>query len=190
MKPFLKSQKNDANDAKEISEVVVPTCDLFPANPLNSKTLQTLHRVRSRLIGCCMQLGIRFVVCWLNTGLWFPLYLSHVRNALPQLIEAENSLLSGTDRQLLAGLYEELCALKRRIEAMDEQIHRIHQSNILCQRIDAIEGVGPVIATAVVAAIADGRSFHNGRQFAALAGLFRDSIPVARSTGSWASPNA
>jgi len=75
------------------------------------------------------------------------------------LIEENNPLLSGFGRQLLGALYEELCALEQRIAAMEERIQQIHRSNALCQKIAAVEGVGPVIATAVVAAIADGRAF-------------------------------
>ncbi len=106
-------------------------------------------------------------------GPWFARRIRHFVASSSQpgaqgpakLIEEENSLLSGLGRQLLAGLCQELCALEHRsIEAMEEQIDHIHHSNVLCQRIAAIEGVGRVIATAVVAAIADGRAFHNGRQ--------------------------
>jgi transposase len=79
----------------------------------------------------------------------------------------------------LAALYEELCALEQRIEKMEEQVHQIHRNNPLCQRIAAVEGIGPITATAVVAAIADGRSFHNGRQFAAWVGL----VPRQHSSG-------
>src|SRR5438552_16483218 len=111
----------------------------------------------------------------------------------PGLIEENNPLLSGFGRQLLGALYEELCALEQRIAAMEERIQQIHRSNALCQKIAAVEGVGPVIATAVVAAIADGRAFHNGRQFAAWIGLveapFRDHQPrrslPAHALDSW-----
>ncbi len=180
VKPFLKSQKNDANDAEAICEAVSrPNMRFVPSKSIEQQDLQALHRVRSRLIGCRTQLGNQIRGLLAEYGIVLPLHLSQVRKALPQLIEEENSLLSGMGRQLLAGLYEELCALERRIEAMEEQIHRIHRSNVLCQRIATIEGVGPVIATAVVAAIADGRAFHNGRQFAAWVGL----VPRQHSSG-------
>jgi transposase len=180
VKPFLKSQKNDANDAEAICEAVSrPNMRFVPSKSIEQQDLQALHRVRSRLIGCRTQLGNQIRGLLAEYGIVLPLHLSQVRKALPQLIEEENSLLSGMGRHLLAGLYEELCALERRIEAMEEHIQRIHHSNVLCQRIAAVEGVGPVIATAVVAAIADGRAFHNGRQFAAWVGL----VPRQHSSG-------
>ncbi len=104
---------------------------------------------------------------------------SQVRKALPELVEEDSLLLSGFGRRLFASLYEELCTLEQRIDAIEEQIHRIYHSTELCLKIGAVEGVGPVIATAVVAAIADGRAFHNGRQFAAWLGL----VPRQHSSG-------
>jgi len=97
--------------------------------------------------------------------------------------------LSGFGRQLLAALYEELCALEQRIEKMEEQVQQIHRSNTLCQKVAAVEGIGPVTATAVIAAIADGRTFHNGRQFAAWTGLVPCNIPAATSSGTSESPS-
>jgi len=76
-------------------------------------------------------------------------------------------------------LYEELCALEQRIQKMEEQIQQIPRGNALCQKIAAVEGIGRVTATAVVAAIADGRTFPNGRQFTAWIGL----VPRQHSSG-------
>jgi hypothetical protein len=65
-----------------------------------------------------------------------------VRATLPRLIEDDNPLLSGFGRQLLAALYEELCALEQRISKMEEQVQQIHGSNPLCQKITAVDGIG------------------------------------------------
>lgn len=88
-------------------------------------------------------------------------------------------MLSGFGRQLFASLYEELCALEERIAALEKHLERIFQQSETCHRLAAVEGVSPVIATAVIAAIANGRSFHNGRQFAAWVGL----MPLQHSSG-------
>lgn len=130
VKPFLKSQKNDANDAEAICEAVSrPDMRFVPSKSTEQQDLQAPHRVRSRLIGCRTQLGNQIRGLLAEYGIVLPLHLSQVCKALPQLIEEENSLLSGMGRQLLAGLYEELCALERRIVAMEEQIRRIRHSN-------------------------------------------------------------
>jgi transposase len=131
------------------------------------------------MIGSRTRLGNQIRGLLAEYGLALPLHLSQVRKALPELIEEDTILLSGFGRRLFASLYEELCALEQRIEAMEEQIHRVYRSTELCQKIGAVEGVGPVIATAVVAAIADGRAFHSGRQFAAWLGL----VPRQHSSG-------
>jgi len=180
VKPYLKSQKNDANDAEAIAEAVSrPSMRFVPKKSIEQQDLQALHRIRSRMIGSRTQLGNQIRGLLAEYGIALPLHLSQVRKALPELIEEDNVLLSGFGRRLFASLYEELCALEQRIEAMEEQIHQIYRSTEMCQKIGAVEGVGPVIATAVVAAIADGRAFHNGRQFAAWLGL----VPRQHSSG-------
>ncbi len=180
VKPYLKSQKNDANDAEAIAEAVSrPSMRFVPKKSIEQQDLQALHRIRSRMIGSRTQLGNQIRGLLAEYGIALPLHLSQVRKALPELIEEDNILLSGFGRRLFASLYEELCTLEQRIKAMEEQIHQIYRSTELCQKIGAVDGVGPVIATAVVAAIADGRAFHNGRQFAAWLGL----VPRQHSSG-------
>lgn len=180
VKPYLKSQKNDANDAEAIAEAVSrPSMRFVPKKSIEQQDLQALHRIRSRMIGSRTQLGNQIRGLLAEYGIVLPLHLSQVRKALPELIEEDGILLSGFGRRLFASMYEELCALEQRIEAMEEQIHQVYRSTELCQKIGAVEGVGPVIATAVVAAIADGRAFHNGRQFAAWLGL----VPRQHSSG-------
>src|SRR5438876_11048368 len=172
VKPYLKSQKNDANDAEAICEAVSrPSMRFVPSKSIEQQDLQALHRIRSRMIGSRTQLGNQIRGLLAEYGIVLPLHLSQVRRSLPRLIEEDNPLLSGFGRQLLAPLYEELCTLEQRIAKVEEQVQQIHRGNALCQKIAAVEGVGPVTATAVVAAIADGRTFHNGRQFAAWVGL-------------------
>lgn len=180
VKPYLKSQKNDANDAEAICEAVSrPNLRFVPSKSIEQQDLQALHRIRSRMIGSRTQLGNQIRGLLAEYGIVLPLHLSQVRAALPRLIEDDNPLLSGFGRQLLAALYEEFCALEQRIDKVEEQVRQIHRSNPLCQKIAAVDGIGPVTATAVVAAIADGRSFHNGRQFAAWIGL----VPRQHSSG-------
>lgn len=180
VKPYLKSQKNDANDAEAIAEAVSrPSMRFVPKKSIEQQDLQALHRIRSRMIGSRTQLGNQIRGLLAEHGIVLPLQLSQLRKALPELIEEDSLLLSGFGRSLFALLYKELCALEQRIEAMEEQIRQVYRSTELCQKIGAVEGVGPVIATAVVAAIADGRAFHNGRQFAAWLGL----VPRQHSSG-------
>jgi transposase len=95
------------------------------------------------------------------------------------LFAEDHPLLTPFSRELFASLYEELCGIDERVQAMEQRVQRVFQANDQCQKIAAIEGVGPLTATAMVAAIADGKAFRNGRQFAAWLGL----VPRQHSSG-------
>jgi transposase len=180
VKPFLKAQKNDQNDAAAICEAVSrPQMRFVAQKTVEQQDLQALHRVRSRLIGCRTQLGNQIRGLLSEYGIVLPQHLSQVRQALPQLIAESEARLSGSAKRLFAELYDELQALDGRILAMDSKLQEAFQQNALCQRIAAVEGVGPVTATALVAAIANGSTFRNGRQFAAWIGL----VPRQHSSG-------
>jgi transposase len=180
VKPYLKGQKNDPSDAAAICEAVSrPEMRFVAPKSIEQQDLQALHRIRSRLIGCRTQLGNQIRGLLAEYGIILPLHLSHLRMELPALFSEEHPLLSSFARELFAGLYEELCAADQRIHSLEERIRAVFQSQALCQKIAAVEGVGPVIATAIVGAVADGKMFRNGRQFAAWLGL----VPRQHSSG-------
>jgi transposase len=141
--------------------------------------LQALHRIRSRLLGNRTQLGNQIRGLLAEYGIIVPLHLSQLRVHLSALVDGPHPQLTSFAQELFASLYEELCAIDDRVEAMQTRISRVFASQEACQKIAAVEGVGPLIATAVVAAIADGRAFRNGRQFAAWLGL----VPRQHSSG-------
>ena len=180
VKPYLKGQKNDAGDAAAICEAISrPEMRFVPQKSLGQQDLQALHRIRSRLIGCRTQLGNQIRGLLAEYGIVIPLHLSQLRKQLPGLFAEDHPLLTAFSRELFTSLYEELCAVDKRIQAMEERIQRVFQANEQCQKIAAVEGVGPVIATAMVAAVSDGKVFRNGRQFAAWLGL----VPRQHSSG-------
>lgn len=180
VKPYVKSQKNDANDAEAICEAVSrPSMRFVPAKSVEQQDLQCLHRVRSRLIGCRTQLVNQIRGLLAEYGIVLPQHVAQLRRHLPSLLEDDNNELTRSTRYLFHSLYEELMELETRIAAADERIDRAFRENAECQRIAAVEGIGPVTATAVVAAISDGRAFRNGRQFAAWLGL----VPRQHSSG-------
>lgn len=103
-----------------------------------------------------------------------------LRRGLPLIIEDAANELTAFSRRLFASLYDELLSLEEKIEAIDEQIRAVYQGNEACQRIAAVEGIGPLIATALVAAMSDGKIFKNGRQFCRMAGA---RTPAALQAG-------
>jgi transposase len=180
VKPYVKSQKNDANDAEAICEAVSrPSMRFVPPKAVEQQDMQCLHRVRSRLIGCRTQLVNQIRGLLAEYGIVLPQHVAQLRRHLPALLEDDSNELTSSTRRLFHSLYEELVELETRIAAADERIERAFRENAECQRIAAVEGIGPVTATAVVAAISDGRAFRNGRQFAAWLGL----VPRQHSSG-------
>src|SRR5450631_2013896 len=119
--------------------------------------LQALHRIRSRLIGSRTQLSNQIRGLLAEYGIILQLHLSQVRQQLPVLFSGEHPLLTSFSRELFDSLYDELCAIDERIQAMEQRIHRVFANNEQCQKIAAIEGVGPLTATVMVAAVSDGK---------------------------------
>jgi transposase len=187
VKPYLKSQKNDLNDAAAICEAVSrPQMRFVPQKTVEQQDMQALHRVRSRLIASRTQIGNQIRGLLAEYGIVLPQHLSHVRQALPQLTEVSETRLSGFAKRLFAALYEELCALDQRIEVIEAELNRAFQQNALCQRISAVEGIGPVTATAVIAAISNGSTFSNGGSSRLGSGSFPGSTQLdRRATTIW-----
>lgn len=180
VKPYVKSQKNDANDAEAICEAVSrPSMRFVPAKRVEQQDLQCLHRVRSRLIGCRTQLVNQIRGLLAEYGIVLPQHIAQLRRHLPALLEDDGNELTISTRYLFHSLYEELTELETKITCADQRIERAFRENAECRRIAAVEGIGPVTATAVVAAISDGHAFRNGRQFAAWLGL----VPRQHSSG-------
>jgi transposase len=180
VKPYVKSNKNDANDAEAICEAVGrPQMRFVPAKSVEQQDIQSLHRVRSRLVSSRTQLANQIRGLLTEYGIVLPQHVSQLRRGLPLILEDATNELTAFSRRLFASLYNELLSLEEKIQSLDEQIWAVHQASEPCQRIAAVEGIGPLIATALVAAMSDGRTFKNGRQFAAWLGL----VPRQHSSG-------
>jgi len=118
------------------------------------------------LIGCRTQLGNQIRGLLAEYGIILP-SISARFGCTCRRCSLKNIRFSARSRaSYLPGLYDELHVLDERIQSLEERIRAIFRSNDLCQKIAAVEGVGPVIVTAIVAAVADGRTFRNGRQLA------------------------
>jgi transposase len=180
VKPFVKSNKNDANDAEAICEAVArPSMRFVPAKSVEQQDIQLLHRVRSRLVGCRTQLANQVRGLLMEYGIVLPQHLAQLRRGLPLVLEDESNELTALGRRLLNSLYVELIELENKIEQADRELQAVYAASEPCQRIAAVEGIGPLTATAAVAAISDGKVFNNGRQFAAWLGL----VPRQHSSG-------
>lgn len=180
VKPYVKSNKNDANDAEAICEAVSrPHMRFVPGKSVEQQDIQSLHRVRSRLVSSRTGLANQIRGLLAEYGIVLPQHASQLRRGLPLVLEDATNELTPFSRRLFAHLYDELLSLEEKIGALDEQIECVFQASEPCQRVGAVEGIGPLTATALVAAMSDGKAFKNGRQFAAWLGL----VPRQHSSG-------
>lgn len=113
-----------------------------------------------------------------------------LRHALPQLLEEAENGLTADFRVLLAGLKQDLVTLDDRVDDLDKKIKTLANNNSAVKRLQQIPGIGPIIATALICAIGDGKQFKRGRDMAAWLGLSRrDSTVAAAKTACWGSVN-
>ena len=172
VKPYVKSQKNDATDAEAICEAMSrPSMRFVGIKTLEQQDIQAIHRVRSSLIGhrTAQANQIRGLVA--EYGLVAPKQLGPLRKAIPDWLEVAENGLTDRFRALLHGLWEALLQLDERIGDLDQEIECIANTHPDATRLKQLRGVGPLIATALVARFGDGRHFNRGRQAAASVGL-------------------
>ncbi len=180
VKPYIKSNKNDRNDAQGICEAVGrPHMRFVAPKSVEQQTIQALHRVREQLIKGRTALANQTRGLLAEYGIVVAKGVHKLRAALPRILEDGENGLTALAREVFADSYEQLLECYRRIEAYDRRIERVLRASPLCQRVVQIEGIGPLGATALVAAVGDAKVFKNGRQLAARLGL----IPKQHSSG-------
>src|SRR6266700_1608468 len=172
VKPYVKTNKNDYIDAEAISEAVGrPSMRFVPIKTDDQLDLQSLHRVRERWVGRRTAVINQIRGLLLERGITIGKGRCHVGAALPGILEDASAKLSGALRVLLAQLRLELAHLETRINEADAVINKTAGENEACRRLVAIPGIGPVTATAIVAAIGNGAAFRKGRGFSAWLGV-------------------
>lgn len=181
VKPYVKSSKNDKNDAEAICEAVSrPSMRFVSVKTIEQQDMQCVHRVRERLIrsrtaltnevrGLLAEYGIVIA----HTG------IRAVRQTIPLILEDADNGLTANLRELLHGIGEELCAIDQRIQAFDKTVQHHAHSDERAKQILQLEGVGPITASAAVTMAGDGTQFKSGRAFSAWIGL----VPRQHSSG-------
>lgn len=180
VKPFVKSQKNDRNDAEAIVEAASrPSMRFVSPKQVWQQDIQNLHRIRQRLQGAKTALINQTRSLLLEYGIVIKEGVTHFKKQIPLIIENPDNELTHHTRSLIKDLYDEYLALEERKSRYDAQLEELSESNEVCKRLMQVPGVGPLTSTAFVAAVGDPRNFKNGRQCAAWLGL----VPRQSSTG-------
>ena len=178
--PYVKSNKNDRNDAEAICEAVGrPTMRFVPPKSSEQLAIQAVHRIRRRLVESRVRLVNQIRGILSEHGIVIARDIWRLRRALAEIAGNIEDNLNPLVRALVSEVQTELMELDRKIAFYDRRILELYRSSELCQKLGKIEGIGPVTATALVAAVGDRSCFKNGRQFAAWLGL----VPKQRSSG-------
>jgi transposase len=180
VKPYVKGNKNDYNDAEAIAEAAQrPTMRFVPIKSVEQQDIQNLHRQRERIKKARTALVNQVRGLLAEYGIVINKGVAAVRKGLPGILEDAENGLTMRGRELFADLLEELRVLDERFKQSEKQIEISNRGNEVCQRLDEILGVGPITASAVYAAAGNGKNFVNGRHFSAWIGL----VPGQHSTG-------
>nr|WP_266172218.1 IS110 family transposase [Dyella subtropica] len=172
VKPYVKSNKNDANDAAAICEAMSrPSLRFVSVKSAAQQDLQAMHRVRASLVEQCTAKGNQIRGLVAEYGLVALKEMVSLRRVIPCWLEDADNGLSACFRRLLEGLRRDLHTLDERVAELDGQISEAAKAAADARRLQQLRGVGPVVATALVASVGDATQFASGRQMAASLGL-------------------
>lgn len=180
VKPYVKSNKNDAVDAEAICEAVQrPNMRFVPDKSVGQQDMQSLHRIRSQIVSRRTAQANQVRGLLMEYGIVIPQGIRHLRQQIPRILEDADNGLSDLFRQLLNELYQEFVHLDERLESLESTLKGLCVQSEDCRRLLTIPGVGLLTATALVAAVGDICAFKSGRELAAWLGL----VPRQHSTG-------
>lgn len=170
--PFRQGHKTDENDALAVAEAASrPKVKEAPLKSVEQQGLQAIQRSRELLVQERTGLSNHVRGLLMEFGVVIPQGFSSLYRRIPEILEDGDSELPDLYRPTLSLLYARLCALRDDIKRLNTEIERLVRQNPACQRLTALEGVGPIGSVLLFAALGTGEAFVNGRQFSAYLGL-------------------
>ena len=180
VRPYSKGQKNDYRDAEAIAEAVQrPTMKFVATKTADQLDLQALHRVRERFVSQRTGIINQIRAFMLERGIAVRQGLRFLRAELPGILATRTDVLSPRMLRVIEDLAGDWRQLDVRIEGLSSEIEALARQDTHCERLMTVPGVGPIISSAMVAAIGAGDAFSKGRDFGAWLGL----VPKQLSTG-------
>jgi transposase len=180
VKPYVKANKNDTLDAEAIAEAVTrPTMRFVQMKSPDQIDTQALHRVRDRQVSSRTRLINQMRAFCLEFGIAIRQGAGVFKLDIPRILQDEANDLTSAMRRLLEDLLNELKALEARIAVVTREIEALASRDDTAHRLTTIPGIGPLSATALIAAVGDGKQFRKARDLAAWLGL----VPRQHSTG-------
>mgnify|MGYP001636535087 CR=1 FL=1 len=178
--PYRRAQKNDFNDAAAIAEAASrPGMKTVPLRSQGQTDIQCLHRARELVVEDCVRLGNQIRALLLENGYAIPQGRATLAKVIPSCLDADQPTLSPRLRDLIQRLFGRWQELEKERRQFDKEIAALADSQPLCQRLMTIPGIGPLIATALFAAVGNASQFKSARNLAAWIGL----VPRQYSTG-------
>lgn len=178
VKPYVKTNKNDAADAEAICEAVTrPNMRFVPIKTDEQQAILSVHRVRQSFVRARTAQANQIRGLLAEFGLVIPQGIAYIARRLPQLMEQPE--LPDSFRVLLQRLYAHLKELDKQVDELEVTIAHWHRESELSRKLAEVPGIGPITATALVASVGDAKNFKNGRQLAAWLGL----VPRQHSSG-------
>ena len=172
VKPYVKRDKNDPNDAAGICEAVSrPSMRFVGLNTVAQQDVQMLHAIRRRLVGSRTALTNQIRGLLGEYGLVFGQGPTRVRRGLTETLAEDDARLSVAARELVADVQQQLTELENRLTDYNARIERVCAADARCVKLDVLPGVGPITATALVAAVNDGKQYKRGRHMSSSLGL-------------------
>ncbi len=180
VKPYVKTNKNDAADAEAICEAVTrPSMRFVPIKNVEQQAILSIHRARQGFVKARTAQANQIRGLLTEYGIIIPQGIVNITKKTPEILEDAENELPSYFRQLLRRLTDHLKVLDQQVSALDLQIQASHKANEASVKLAKIPGIGPITASAMIASIGDAKCFENGRQLAAWLGL----VPRQHSSG-------
>ena len=180
VKPFVKSDKNDVNDAEAICEAVQrPNMRFVAEKTPQQQEVQMFHRVRSRRITSRTELCNEIRAILADVGIVVPLGLAKLKKRMSELVSVTSNEIPDWVQRELQVMFTEWNRLDEYIAHSDQLLEEVYEKHPVCKRLTTIPGVGKLTATAVLGTVGDIKNFKSGRHLSAWLGL----VPRQNSSG-------